>query len=211
LVADRRSRSSTDVPRRAELHESANGLITITGGKLTTWRPMAKRTVDRVVRRQGSHARCRTQRIALAESLDLDALSRVNGVPTSAYPHLADRYGRGAREVLAIAASDPRMAQPIVAGHPDLIAEAAFAARHEQARSIGDVLLRRTRLGLLAARELCDPTAAAAGLVAEAMARELGWDDRRTGDQIAAWEAEARAEGLIPRSIEPVERLSTVR
>jgi glycerol-3-phosphate dehydrogenase len=56
--------------------------------------------------------------------------------------------------VLALAAERGELAQPIVAGLPDLLAEVALAARREQARSIGDVLLRRTRLGLLAAREL---------------------------------------------------------
>ena len=64
------------------------------------------------------------------------------------------RYGHAAHDVLALAAERGELAQPIVAGSPDLLAEVALAARREQARSIGDVLLRRTRLGLLAAREL---------------------------------------------------------
>jgi glycerol-3-phosphate dehydrogenase len=196
LVAAGRRRS-VDLPRKAELHESPSGLITITGGKLTTWRRMAKRAVDRLVQRQGRRAPCKTDQIPLAELQDPAELPRTHGVPPHAYSHLADRYGRDAFEVLAIAASDPLMARSIVAGHPDLIAEAAFAARHEQARSVGDVLLRRTRLGVLAGREVCDTTASVADRVAEAMAPELGWDGRRTRHHVAAWQAEARAEGLV--------------
>jgi glycerol-3-phosphate dehydrogenase len=195
LIAGRGT--TADLSRRAELHESSSGLITITGGKLTTWRRMAKCAVDRLVRREGRRARCHTHEIPLGDLQDPSDLPRADGVPTSAYSHLADRYGADAFEVLAIAASDPQMTRPLVAGHRDLAAEAAFAARREQARSVGDVLLRRTRLGMLAAREVCDPPAAVASHVAEAMATELGWDDRRTRDQVAAWEAEARAEGIV--------------
>jgi glycerol-3-phosphate dehydrogenase len=197
LVAGGRLARSVDVPRKAVLHESSSGLITITGGKLTTWRRMAKLAVDRLARRDRSRARCRTHEITLGELQDPSELPQTEGVPARAYSHLADRYGPAAFEVLAIAASDREMARPIVAGHPDLVAEAAFAARNEQARSVGDVLLRRTRLGLLAAREVCGPSAAVASRVAEAMAPELGWDERRARDQVAAWEGEARAEGIV--------------
>ncbi len=75
------------------------------------------------------------------------------------------------------------LAQPIVPGLPDLLAEVALAARHEQARSIGDVLLRRTRLGLLAARELAPgedgSPPAVARRTGDVLARELGWDQLR--------------------------------
>ena len=89
------------------------------------------------------------------------------------------------------------LAQPIVPGLPDLLAEVALAARREQARSIGDVLLRRTRLGLLAARELGgvgNPIKRVAGV----LARELGWDDARTEREIERFAAEADAEGNRP-------------
>jgi glycerol-3-phosphate dehydrogenase len=197
LVAAGHPLRSVDVPRTAVLHESSSGLITITGGKLTTWRRMAERAVDRLVRREGRRARCQTHEIALAELQDPRGLPHTDGLPARVYSHLADRYGPDASEVLAIAASDPRLTRPIVPGHPDLIAEAAFAARREQARSVGDVLLRRTRLGVLAAREVCGPCATAARQVAEGMATELGWDGRSVREQAAAWESEARTEGLV--------------
>jgi glycerol-3-phosphate dehydrogenase len=197
LVARGRRGSSVDVARNAALHESPNGLITITGGKLTTWRRMAKGAVDLLVGRNGRRAPCRTHEITLGELPDPHRLPRVEDVPAHAYPHLAERYGPDAFEVLAIAGSDARLARPILPGRPDLVAEAAFAARHEQARSVGDVLLRRTRLGILAAREVCGPSAPAARQVADVMAPELGWDARRILNQVAAWEGEARAEGIV--------------
>ncbi len=73
-----------------------------------------------------------------------------------ALEQLAFRYGHAARKVLALAREDPKLAAPIVAGRPDLLAEVVIAARHEQARTVADVLLRRTRLGLLAAPQLRD-------------------------------------------------------
>ncbi len=140
-----------DISRKAELYETSSGLITITGGKLTTWRRMAKLAVDRLVERDGRDAPCRTHEIPLGEPVDPDALPRVDGVEDAAYPALAARYGHAAEEVLALAAERPELAGPIVEGQPDLLAEAPFSAQREQALTVGDVLLRRTRLGLLAA------------------------------------------------------------
>ena len=76
--------------------------------------------------------------------------------------------------------------------------EAVHAARSEQAGSVGDVLLRRTRLGLLAARELCAPGGQGPALVAAAMAPELGWDGARTAAEVEAFAAEAAREGIVP-------------
>jgi glycerol-3-phosphate dehydrogenase len=109
---------------------------------------------------------------------------------------LAFRYGHAARAVLDVAAEDPTLAAPIVEGRPDLLAEAVIAARREQARTVADVLLRRTRLGLLAAPQLRD--AAAARPVAEAMGSELGWSKRRVRAEADAWPAAAAEAGIDP-------------
>ncbi len=109
---------------------------------------------------------------------------------------LAFRYGHAARNVLRLAGERPELAAPIVAGHPDLLAEAAIAARLEQARSVADVLLRRTRLGLLAAPEL--RTAESVTPVAEAIGSELGWDEARVAAEAERWVADAAAEGIDP-------------
>ncbi|MGZ4323764.1 MAG: glycerol-3-phosphate dehydrogenase C-terminal domain-containing protein, partial [Solirubrobacteraceae bacterium] len=63
---------------------------------------------------------------------------------------MAARYGHAAHDLLGLASTRSELAAPIVAGHPDLLAEAPFSASREQARTVGDVLLRRTRLGLVA-------------------------------------------------------------
>lgn len=218
LISSGDAKKSVDISRRAELYEASSGMVTITGGKLTTWRRMAKLTVDRLVERDAREAPCRTHEIPLGQAIDPAELPRVEGVPAESYAALAGRYGYAAREVLALAAADdhsravhaahpthpepeflehghrpdPELAQPIVAGLPDLLAEVVLAARREQAQSVGDVLLRRTRLGLLAAREL--PVAR----VAEVLARELGWSEQRTELEIARFADEAELEGIAP-------------
>jgi glycerol-3-phosphate dehydrogenase len=199
LISTGDPKKSVDISRKAELYETSSGLITITGGKLTTWRRMAKMTVDRMVEREARDAPCRTHEIPLGQAVAVDELPRVEGVPAASYPPLAARYGHAAHDVLALAAERGELAQPIIAGMPDLLAEAALAGRREQARSVGDVLLRRTRLGLLGARSLTgeeEHDAGPAHRVASVLARELGWDDARVRAEIDAFRLEAREEGL---------------
>jgi glycerol-3-phosphate dehydrogenase len=197
LISTGDNRKSVDISRKAELYETSSGLITITGGKLTTWRRMAKLAVDRLVERDGRQAPCRTHEIPLGAPADAASLPRVQGVADDAYGQLAARYGHAAERVLETAARSGELAQPIVPGRPDLLAEAPFAARNEQARSVSDVLMRRTRLGLVAARELCDPGGGIPARVARAMGDELGWDTRRTAREAEAFRVEADAEGLV--------------
>jgi glycerol-3-phosphate dehydrogenase len=213
LISTGDPKKSVDISRKAELYETSSGMLTITGGKLTTWRRMAKLTVDRLVQRDARDAPCRTQEIPLGQAIDPQELPRVEGVGRlgpDPYEALASRYGHAARDVLALAAERSELAQPIVEGLPDMLAEVALAARREQARSIGDVLLRRTRLGLLAARELTaehppraaraeheDDHAAPVQRVAEVMARELGWSPERVRLELARFAEEASAEGIV--------------
>ncbi len=196
LVSGGDARKSVDISRRAELYEAPGGLLTITGGKLTTWRRMAKLTVDRLVERDAREAPCRTHEIPLGAPVDPGRLPRVEGVPEDAYVALASRYGHAAEGVLKVAAARGELAQPIVAGLPDLLAEASFAARHEQAASVGDVLLRRTRLGLLAGREVSSEASQAPLRVARAVGEELGWDEARVSAEARRFAEEAEAEGL---------------
>jgi glycerol-3-phosphate dehydrogenase len=196
LISTGDPKKSVDISRKAELYETSSGMVTITGGKLTTWRRMAKMTVDAIVEREARDAPCRTHEIPLGQAVEPDALPRVEGVRDDAYEMLAGRYGHQANDVLAVAAERGELAQPIVpGGPPDLLAEAVYAARHEQVRSVGDALLRRTRLGLLAAGALTRDDEAARR-VAQAMAPDLGWDDRRVEGEVGGWLAEARAEGI---------------
>ncbi len=198
LIATGDPKKSVDISRRAELYETGSGMITITGGKLTTWRRMAKMAVDRIVERDAREAPCRTEEIPLGQAVDVDSLPRVEGVTPSAYEQLAGRYGHRARDVLAVAGERGELARPIIDDGPsDLLAEVVFAARHEQARSVGDALLRRSRAALLAARQVTADDGAVARRVARAMAAELGWDDAQIEAQVEDFRAEAAAEGIV--------------
>ncbi len=196
LISSGDSRKSVDISRKAELYETSSGLITITGGKLTTWRRMAKLAVDRLVERDGRTAPCRTHAIPLGEPTEAAGLPRVEGVAADAYEALARRYGHAAEHVLQIASERRELSEPILRPFPDLLAEAVYAARCQQARTVADVLLRRTRLGLLAARMLVDEGANVPPRVAEAMGRELGWNTAAVAEEVARFREEADAEGL---------------
>jgi glycerol-3-phosphate dehydrogenase len=196
LISTGDPRKSVDISRKAELYETSSGMLTITGGKLTTWRRMAKQTVDRIVEREGREAPCHTHEIPLGMEARPGDLEAPEGVGEEAVAQLAFRYGHAARRVLAIARAEPKLARPIVPGRPDLLAEAVLAARHEQARSVADVLLRRTRLGILAVPEL--RTAKAVRPVADALGAELGWSRRQRSREAEAWLEAAAEEGVDP-------------
>ncbi len=193
LISTGDPKKSVDISRRAELYETSSGLVTITGGKLTTWRRMAKLAVDRLVEREGRDAPCRTHEIPLGQAVAAEDLPRVEGVPEASYARLAGRYGYAARDVLGVAGERGELAQPVLPGQPDLLAELVFAARREQARSLADVLLRRTRLGLLDARGL---EGDALERAARALGGELGWDDARVVAELERYRATAAREGL---------------
>jgi glycerol-3-phosphate dehydrogenase len=200
LISTGDPKKSVDISRKAELYETSSGLVTITGGKLTTWRRMARMAVDRLVEREGRDAPCRTHEIPLGLPIEPEALQAVAGVDEASRNHLAARYGHAAHEVMELAAGDPALAGRVSPELPDLVAEAAFAARREQVLSLSDVLLRRTRLGLLAARELSAPGADGTVRAARAVAGQLGWSDERVQAELAGWRQVARAEGLVPSS-----------
>lgn len=194
LISGGDPKKSVDISRRAELYETSSGLLTITGGKLTTWRRMAEMAVDRMVEREGREGPCRTHEIPLGMIAAPEDLSAPEEISDETLTLLAFRYGHAARTVLELAAERPELAEPIVPGQPDLLAEAVIAARHEQARTVADLLLRRTRLGLLAAPQL--RTAKSVMPAARTMGAELGWSAKRIAEEAAAWLAAAEAEGI---------------
>ena len=189
LISTGDPRKSVDISRKAELYETSSGMVTITGGKLTTWRRMAKLAVDRIVERDGQELPCRTHEIPLGMAIAADDLPRVDAVPADAYAQLAGRYGHVAHDVLALASEFPG---PVLGGMPDLMAEVVHAVRREQARSVGDVLLRRTRLGVTAARPLL--ASDAPERVAAVVAAELGTD---AAELARAFRVEAQQEGIL--------------
>jgi glycerol-3-phosphate dehydrogenase len=180
---------TADLSRRHEVTTSASGVVSVTGGKLTTYREMAEDTVDAVVDRLEGlprrAARCRTRRLPLLGA---------EGAPAGTAAHLAERFGAEARAVQALVDADPALGEPLVAGLPYLKAEVVHAARHEMARTLDDVLSRRTRARLQAR----DASAAAAPAVAELLATELGWSDDESARQVAAYVALVDAERDAP-------------
>ncbi len=192
LVKSASSGRTADLSRRHKVVRDSAGLITVTGGKLTTFREMAEDTVDEATDVLGRKLRCRTKKLAL-----LGADGYRDQPVGSPQAHLANRYGSLARDVQALVDADPELGRPLVTGLPYLRAEAVHAARHEMARTLDDVLSRRTR-----SRLFDRPAAvAAAADVAELLAGELGWDAAETAAQVAAFQAscaEEQAAGLVP-------------
>ena len=111
-------KKSVDISRKAELYETSSGMLTITGGKLTTWRRMAKQTVDRMVEREGREAPCHTAEIPLGMTARPEDLEAPDGVGEEALEQLAFRYGHAARAVLKLAREDPKLARADRRGAP---------------------------------------------------------------------------------------------
>lgn len=201
LISTGDPKKSVDISRTSEMYETPSGLITMTGGKLTTWRPMAEQVVDRLVARERREAPSRTEEIPLGLPIDPADLPVATGLGEEARKHLAARYGYAANDAVKLIRERPELAQQIVTDMPDVLAEVVLAARNEQARSIGDVLLRRTRLGLLSARELvagAGDVPMAVKHVADLLAEELEWDDARKAHECDEWQRVAVAEGILP-------------
>lgn len=177
--------STVDLSRRHTIYDIAPGVIGITGGKLTTYRRMAKEAVDRVAGDLDLDSRSRTRWIRLGTS-DLPALrstvarrAKRLGLSTGATANLIRCYGDRALRVLDIAEGND-LGDPLVPGAQPIAAEAVFCARHEMAETLNDLLARRTRLSLT------DPAAGVGttAIAAQVMARELGWDETRVAREI---------------------------
>ncbi|MGA0135873.1 MAG: FAD-dependent oxidoreductase [Ilumatobacteraceae bacterium] len=168
---------TADLSRRHKVMVSDSGMVTITGGKLTTYRKMAEHTVDAaldVMRDDGTASdirakRCATKRLALhgATSHDRD-------------DHLVSRFGTLASSIREMITLDPALGAPLIEGLPYLRAEAVYCARHELVVTLEDVLSRRLR-GLLYDRHA---TEAAAESTARLIAPELGWDELRINAEV---------------------------
>jgi glycerol-3-phosphate dehydrogenase len=182
LVKRAGSERTADLSRRHSVTTSASGVVTVTGGKLTTYRRMASDTVDTVARSLGASGHSRTARLPLsgARGWDTAGLSE----------HLAGRYGTNGRAVQRLIDDQPALGEPIVPGLAYSKAEVVYAAREEMARSVDDVLARRTRARLLAR----DASADAAAEVARLIGPDLGWSHDEQLASTAAYRALVDAE-----------------
>jgi glycerol-3-phosphate dehydrogenase len=178
LVKSASSGRTADLSRRHRVSIGPAGVVGVTGGKLTTYREMAEDAVDTVLERLDRRARGRTKRLALLGAAGYEEPA----VGTPAH-HLGSRYGTLAGEVEALVARDAALGDPLVPGLPYLRAEGVYAARHEMATTLLDVLTRRTRAHLFDR----PATVAAAPAVADLIGAELGWDAPRTAAEVDAY------------------------
>lgn len=182
LVDDEGTKSSYTASRRAEVCDHAKtdkieGLVSAIGGKWTTSRSLAEKVVDLCLRKLGRAAGpCRTRTTPLPGGA-IGNFKRFVGDLRARHPagevveNLARNYGARASEVLALAAANPTLAQPLRPGLPEIGAQVIHAARSEWAVELSDVVLRRTGLG-----QLGDPGLRALETAARLLGGERGWD-----------------------------------
>ena len=181
------SARTADLSRRHSVRTSPDGLVTVTGGKLTTYRRMAEDTmaaVGRVLGESSASGRSSTKRLRLrgAPEEPPDASMRSD--------RLFGRYGTEADALRALWTARPELRQRVSENLPYLGAEVVYAVREEMAQSIDDVLARRTRAVLHDARA----AARAAPAVSALMAGELGWTDDQAIGHAERFSARVRAE-----------------
>ena len=194
LLAPAHSGAASEVSREHRVVDSPSGLITIAGGKLTTFRVMAQDVVDRAADRlheldgRPRAPRPRTDRLALpgGEAADLEVLveaARARGASETTARHLVASYGSESAGVLNLADRDRPLGQPIVLGRPEIWAEATYAVEREMALRLTDVLMRRLHLF----HEDRHQASGAAPRLAERMAELLGWDGTRAAEELETY------------------------
>jgi glycerol-3-phosphate dehydrogenase len=169
--------STAELSRKEEIAEGPAGMISIFGGKLTTYRRMAERAVDLAAARLENRVRpCETREIQLAggpapaPSTAPEVAEEFN-VQLETVEHLMRAYGGNFRALLEIARRSPELKSRLVAELPHIEAEVVYAARYEMAATLDDFLARRTRITLLVG----DHGQTCAARVAELLGREHGW------------------------------------
>ena len=200
LIAPSDASSTVKVSREHKVSVEAPGLVRISGGKYTTYRVMARDAVnatlgDAAVRRPSATAALPL--VGASARADLDALAArlgsVGGIGEEAGRSLVDRHGTEAAAVLELARARD-LARPLADGFPYLEAEVAWAAEHELAMTLDDVLSRRIRL----APELRDRGAAIAPRAAAILGAVLGWDAARQAAEVETYLAGAHREFDVP-------------
>jgi glycerol-3-phosphate dehydrogenase len=179
--------ATTKVSREHTVVGPVPGLVLIAGGKLTTYRVMARDAVDLAVRGWPGVAPSQTERVPLlgadgflTRTNQRVALSRRSGLEVGQIDHLLGRFGGMIDELLALVAARPELAGPLPGTEDYLSAEVVYAVTHEGARHLDDVLARRTRISI----ETFDRGTVAVTAAADLMAGELGWDPARRDAEV---------------------------
>lgn len=197
LLARAGTHNTTRVSRRDVIESPAPGLTTLAGGKYTTYRVMAARLVDAVVRSLTVTARSETQDVPLLGAAGLAAarserhrLAARAGTSVETVDALVSRYGDRVEELVALIETRAELARPLRGGNGQLQAEIVHACTHEGALHLDDVLARRTRLVITSRDRGVGAAESAAGLMAQA----LGWSAAHTDAEVEAWRARVAAQ-----------------
>lgn len=185
------------VPREHHIEESRGGLISIAGGKLTTYREMAAQVVDVVARRLRAidrrelpmQAASALEPLPGGDVADLEALigqMTVEGLDEPLARHLVETYGAEATAVAHLMSDAPSLRAPLIDGGPWTEAEVVYQARREMALTVSDVMIRRTHIFHRVAGQALD----AAARVGEILQQELGWTDERREGSAGSYAAE---------------------
>jgi len=185
------------------------GLVMIAGGKLTTYRVMAKDAVDAAAQslRATTNLSLResiTEKVRLlgADGFETRSnqrvlLARRSGLHVARIDHLLGRYGGLVDDILDLLATRPDLAEPLAGAEDYLAAEVVYAVTHEGARHLDDLLTRRTRISI----ETFDRGVSAAAGAARLMAGELGWSDATVAEEVDHYlrrvEAERRSQLMV--------------
>jgi glycerol-3-phosphate dehydrogenase len=183
------SEQTSKLSREHLVAHSVPGLVVIAGGKWTTYRVMAKDAIDAAVSAlDGRIPESTTEDIALLGAEGYQAawnkrskIARAFGVHRVRIEHLLNRYGTMTDELLDIITANPELAEPLPGADDYLQAEVIYAASHEGALHLEDVLARRTRISI----EAWDRGVSAAPVAARLMAGVLGWDPAREAREVA--------------------------
>lgn len=194
--------STADLSRRHTVYEIADGILGITGGKMTTYRRMSKDVTNRIAASLGNGVKSRTRWIRLGTTDHARLVAQVTdraatlGLEEGSISHLIRTYGDRALDVLAVAQEED-LAAPLVPGYQPLVAEAAYCVREEMAVHLNDLLARRTRLAILDRNAGIGEDARAV----EAMGDARGWNRQDRRMQLDAHRAEVERErglGVAP-------------
>jgi glycerol-3-phosphate dehydrogenase len=182
------SESTSRISREHTVVTPVPGLVIVAGGKLTTYRVMGRDAVDAAAHSLGGAVPASiTDRVVLegaegyeTRSNQRSLLARRSGLHLARIDHLLNRYGGLVDELLDLVAERPELGQPLDGAEDYLAAEVVYAATHEGARHLDDVLTRRTRISI----ETFDRGVKAARPAAELMAGELDWDATRRDEEV---------------------------
>ena len=186
LLAGEDGKSASKVSREHQIIQGPNGMWTIAGGKLTTYRSMAEEMVDAVVKElkksfgRGGYRKAATDREALpgGEADDLSEFRRAGqeiGLTALAVDHVVAHFGTEAAAIFNLGRDDRSLLEPIHPDHVAIRAEVVHCVRRELAQTVEDMLVRRIHLFY----ETRDKGAAAVSAVVEIMGNELGWSEER--------------------------------